>query len=118
MCRQPRCAAIRAAYVDSSVAASSKPIVNVRTGSRETRDIAATTADESTPPERNAPSGTSAIMWRSTTAVNCSRKRSIHSASLAAGASRYVSRQKRSTRGSPVGPSTSAHPGSSLRTSS
>ena len=39
----------------------SKPIENVRTGSGESCAIAATTAEESIPPERNAPSGTSAI---------------------------------------------------------
>ena len=39
----------------------SKPIENVFTGSAEASAIAATTADESIPPERNAPSGTSAI---------------------------------------------------------
>ena len=63
-------------------------MVNVRTGSPPARLIAATTAEESTPPERNAPSGTSAIRWRWTVAQNVSRKRSIHSASLAAGAGR------------------------------
>ena len=92
-------------------------MVNVRTGSSMTRDMAATTADESTPPERNAPSGTSACRWRLTTDVNSSRKRSIHSASVAAGVGRNRSSQKRSIRGSPVGPAVSTHPGSSLTTS-
>ena len=51
-------------------------MVNVRTGSSMTRDIAATTAEESTPPDRKAPSGTSLCRCRRTVAVNVSRNRS------------------------------------------
>src|SRR5215813_1473465 len=41
---------------------SSKPTVKVRTGCVISSDINATFADESTPPERKTPKGTSAIM--------------------------------------------------------
>ena len=47
-------------------AASSKPIEKVFTGCVEAAAISATTIEESTPPERNAPSGTSAIIRRRT----------------------------------------------------
>ena len=43
-----------------------KPIVNVFTGRALCACMSATTVDESMPPDRNAPSGTSAIIWRAT----------------------------------------------------
>ena len=61
-CSVPNCSAMRRACGSSSNSSWSKPIENVRTGSLDCSAIAATTALESTPPERNAPSGTSAIM--------------------------------------------------------
>ena len=62
---------------------SSKPIENVLTGSRGSSAIAATTADESTPPERKAPSGTSAIIRRRTAARIASRISSCSSSAVA-----------------------------------
>ena len=53
--------------------------MNVRTGSDEACAIAATTIDESIPPESSAPSGTSATSRRRTAAVTSSRTRSSHS---------------------------------------
>src|SRR5438046_338074 len=49
------------AYAVSSYSLFGKPIENVLTGPEQNSDIKATTADESTPPERNAPRGTSEI---------------------------------------------------------
>jgi hypothetical protein len=62
----PRWRATAAAKGASSYAASVKPIVNVRTGTTLCACINAVTSDESTPPERNTPSGTSETMRRRT----------------------------------------------------
>ncbi len=58
-----------------------KPIENVLTGADDASDMAATTAAESTPPERNAPSGTSEIIRRRVAARIWSRTSSCSSAS-------------------------------------
>jgi hypothetical protein len=47
------------------VAGTSKPIVKVRIGRALIDCMSATIVDESMPPDRNAPSGTSAIIWPS-----------------------------------------------------
>ena len=64
-------------------------IEQVLTGSALTPAIIATTALESTPPERNAPSGTSAIIRSRTD----SRRRSTSSASASRVADRIVERE-------------------------
>ncbi len=61
-CSVPRCAATARAYPDSSYPGSEKPIEKVLTGLAASRCISATTSEESMPPERNAPSGTSLII--------------------------------------------------------
>ena len=48
----------------------SYPIENVSTGCVDSMAIAATTALESIPPDRNAPSGTSLIRWLLTLSRN------------------------------------------------
>ena len=63
------------AYTVSSKAASPNAIEQVLTGSADRPAIIATTALESTPPDRNAPSGTSATRRMRT----ASRRRSISS---------------------------------------
>ena len=66
--------AVRRAMAGTSSAASPRRCccgnvtVNVRTGSREASAIKATIAEESTPPERNAPTGTSLTIWLRTEA--------------------------------------------------
>ena len=55
---------------------------NVFTGRSDARLIKATTVLESTPPERNAPRGTSDIICEETAAARVSRSSSIHSDSL------------------------------------
>ena len=60
-----------------------KPIENVRTGSDDCSAIAATTVEESTPPDRNAPRGTSAIIRRPTARLIWLRISSLRSAALA-----------------------------------
>ena len=57
--RSRRARATWRAYVTSEKSFSSKPIENVLTGFAPTLLMIATTADESMPPDRNAPSGTS-----------------------------------------------------------
>src|SRR5205809_437904 len=52
----------------SSYDGSSKPTLNVASGASSDSRINATTALESTPPLRKAPTGTSAIRWRRTAA--------------------------------------------------
>ena len=59
-----------------------KPIVKVLTRPPAASAMSATTVDESSPPERKAPSGTSATSRRSTAARSSARKRSSASASL------------------------------------
>jgi hypothetical protein len=58
----PRCAAISFANPDSSYPFSANPMEKVFTGRGDSRCINATVSDESIPPERNAPSGTSLII--------------------------------------------------------
>ena len=55
----PRCRATAAAWVDSSNSESRNRTVNVFTGVVACSCIMATMSEESTPPDRNAPSGTS-----------------------------------------------------------
>jgi hypothetical protein len=54
------------AYFSSLSSASGKPMEKVFTGRVESVAMSATTVDESTPPDRKAPSGTSATMRRRT----------------------------------------------------
>ena len=61
-CSVPRCAATARACGDSSYPLSRKPIEKVFTGPEAAFRISATTREESIPPERNAPSGTSLII--------------------------------------------------------
>lgn len=61
--------------------------------------ISATISDESTPPDRNAPSGTSAISRRSTARPSPSSSRSRHSGSLVARSTANVTSQNSSMRG-------------------
>ena len=77
----PNCCATRRACGSSSKASCSKPIENVLTGRDEASAIAATTAEESIPPDRNAPSGTSATMRLRVAARSPSRIRSHSSGS-------------------------------------
>src|SRR5687767_15823032 len=60
----PTCSATRFAYLSSLKSCSSKPIEKVLTGCEDSCAISATTVEESTPPERKAPSGTSEIILR------------------------------------------------------
>ena len=62
----PRWAATAAASVDSSKARSAKPTVKVCTGVARCCCIRATTRLESIPPDRKAPTGTSATMRAAT----------------------------------------------------
>jgi hypothetical protein len=71
-------------------APSAKLIVVVTTGRGETAAIAATTALESTPPDRNAPSGTSAIIRSLTASEKIASNCSSHAASRRGGTARYV----------------------------
>jgi hypothetical protein len=57
-------------------------MVKARTGRSDNRAIAAATADESTPPDRKTPSGTSASRCRRTVSSHSARNSSTHSASL------------------------------------
>ena len=66
---------LRAIAVSSNAASPSKPMLNVRTGSRINWLMTPTMIVESMPPLRNAPSGTSLISRRSTAAVTSSRTR-------------------------------------------
>ena len=61
-CSVPNSSATLAAYDDSSAEGTSKPIEQVLTGERLASAISATTLEESTPPDRKAPSGTSATI--------------------------------------------------------
>ena len=70
VCSVPRCAATKAASDDSSKERSAKPTVNVRTGTEACRCIKATMVLESIPPERNAPTGTSATILAATASDN------------------------------------------------
>jgi len=98
--------------------------VKVSTGAVARRCISAATSDESIPPERNAPSGTSAIICRSTaspinlsaSSATASKGSSIGSSSPASAAS--TGDHQRSTAGSLPGRQRSTHPGSSFRTPS
>ena len=74
--------------------------MKVRTGSEPACAISATTIEESIPPERSAPSGTSAASRRRTAAPTVSRTRSSHSASVALGGAGSGCHQ-RSTRSVP-----------------
>ena len=58
-CSVPLSAATRRAWFNSVWLSSRKPTENVLTGCALRRDIVATTALESMPPLRNAPTGTS-----------------------------------------------------------
>ncbi len=60
----PTCSATLRAYFSSLKSCSSNPIENVLTGAELSCAIRATTVDESTPPDRNAPNGTSEIILR------------------------------------------------------
>jgi hypothetical protein len=77
-----------------------KPIENVCTGRLEASAIAATTAAESTPPERKAPSGTSEISRRAVAARMCSRSSSCDLARIADGRACARSRAASSARSS------------------
>jgi hypothetical protein len=59
--------------------------VNVFTRPEAARAMSATTVEESSPPERNAPSGTSATSRRSTAAWSSERNRSSAWVSLIGG---------------------------------
>ena len=77
----PRWAATAAASDDSSKERSAKPTVKVRTEPEECRCIRATIVLESIPPERNAPTGTSATILAATASDNASSSWSIISVS-------------------------------------
>ena len=72
----PRCAATAAASADSSKARSAKPTVKVRTGRSLCCCMSATTMLESTPPERKAPTGTSATIRAATESERTDSSRS------------------------------------------
>ena len=78
-------ATVRASALSSN-SASRKPIEKVFTGPPDRRDISATTLLESTPPERNAPSGTSLTRCdrtaSSSTSCSCARASSSDPAKL------------------------------------
>ena len=124
VCSVPRWRATAAACFDSSKSAFSNPMVNVFTGPTLAAFIRATTVEESMPPDRNAPSGTSAIMRRFTASWSNSSSWSVSSVSLPRSGDRSPVRatsradQKRVRRGSPSGGSVRTPPGSSLFTSS
>ena len=80
-CSVPKCRATASAWGASSKPASSNPMVKVLTGREDWRCISATMVDESTPPERKAPSGTSASDCRLTASL------SVRSSSLRPSAS-------------------------------
>jgi hypothetical protein len=108
--------ALSAAYSRSSSTASwpGKPIVKVAGGSAERRAIAATTAAESTPPDRKAPYGTSDIICRST--ASAKRSASCVASSSSAIPSKWApggSRQL-STRGVAPSSATSVAAGGNL----
>ena len=77
----PKRRATTSAWADSLKAGSPKEMEQVFTGSLDNPAIMATTAEESTPPDRKAPSGTSEISRIST----ASRRRSRSSCSASAG---------------------------------
>ena len=81
VCLVPNAFATRAACGASLNSASGNPIEKVRTGWSTNRVMEPTTADESTPPERNAPSGTSDSRWQATDSLKSRRSSSIASAS-------------------------------------
>ena len=72
-CRVPKRRAAARAWSDSSNGRSAKPTESVSTGRARNRDIVATIALESTPPLRNAPTGTSLTRWRRTVSSRISR---------------------------------------------
>ena len=76
VCSVPRWAATAAASPDSSKARSEKPTVKVRTGRRLRCCMRATTRLESIPPERNAPTGTSATIRAATASDSTASNRS------------------------------------------
>ena len=102
--RPRRARAISRAASSSSYAGSSKPIENVFTGRDEASAISATTRLESTPPDRNAPSGTS--LTRCERTASRSRASSISSASVSstAAASSVGGRPERRHGRVPVAP--------------
>ncbi len=59
----PKCRDTSAAIGDSSTLPRSKATEKVRTGSLLCRDIIATRTDESIPPDKKTPMGTSLIIW-------------------------------------------------------
>ena len=81
VCSVPRCAATAAASDDSSKDRSANPTVKVRTGTDECRCIRATIVLESIPPERKAPTGTSATILAATASDNASSSWSVISES-------------------------------------
>ena len=90
----PRARAVCRAAARSSTTgpAPGKPIVKVRGGAGDCRAIAATIAAESTPPDRNAPKGTSDIIWRCTASTKRSRSSAASAlASSGPGAARKLS---------------------------
>src|SRR5689334_3252303 len=109
------------AYSSSLNAASRKPIENVLTGSGDCSAIEATTALESMPPLRNAPSGTSAIIRIRTDSSKRLRSDSQTSGSLGevCPAGKFSvgggMRQYRPCRTEPSGRASNQVPGGSLR---
>ena len=83
VCSVPNHSAIRRAAGSSLKLAWSKPIENVLTAPLASCAIAATTADESIPPDSSAPTGTSATSRRLTAArmpsriSSCNASRSV-----------------------------------------
>ena len=104
---------------------SPKPMVNVRTGRGDRACISATTSDESMPPERKAPSGTSAHI-RSATASRDHPLRLVHrvpvaaaegvARALAGGLAARTTRRRAPARGARTSRMESSVPGGSLRT--
>ncbi len=74
VCSVPSSAATALAAADSSYFSSANPIENVRTRPDAWRHIKATTVEESKPPDRNAPSGTSDSRCDATAASSFARR--------------------------------------------
>ena len=96
--------AIRAAAAVSSRGEPGKPTVNALNGADDVRAIAAAIPDESTPPERNAPTGTSESICLLTVSRSLERVSSTHSFSDTPVRTAIRGFQKRLISGPPLAP--------------
>ena len=80
--RVPSAAATRRACGASLYACSANPIAKVWGGRDRSPAMSATTVDESSPPDKKAPSGTSDSRWLVTACPSNSRRCSVASSSL------------------------------------